>query len=395
MRLWAKRLSFIDPRETVLLVQPIYAHYRFGTLRKLSESESLRFSFAAGSTLPSEEVGVFENSALPTGRSLRNLWVGKVLWQRGLLSQIWSMQPSAVILPGSVHYLSSWAGAILSRIRGHKVLFWTTGWHRPESGGKRLLRLSFYKLAHHLLLYNERSAAIGVAQGYPNARMTVVYNSQQSPPASAAHQATEDDKFILSKCSEEIVPTLVAVARLNQVKRFDLLIRATATLAASGTHVKVVIAGDGAERNSLIELAKSLHVDLTLLGAIYDDGRLSQLYASAALTVVPGAVGLTAIQSLQHGVPVISHSNPDSQVAEWEAIQPGVTGDYFREGDKADLARTIQRWLRKVDFMSPAISAQCRNEYEIKWTALAHARRIEAATLKVLASTGPNTRADR
>jgi glycosyltransferase involved in cell wall biosynthesis len=67
---------------------------------------------------------------------------------------------------------------------------------------------------------------------------------------------------------------------------------------------------------------------------------------SANATVVPGAVGLTAIQSLNYGTPVITHDDPNEQGPEWEAIRNGLNGRLFRKGDPVDLAEAIEEWTR-------------------------------------------------
>lgn len=51
---------------------------------------------------------------------------------------------------------------------------------------------------------------------------------------------------------------------------------------------------------------------------------------NADLCVSPGNVGLTAMHSLVFGCPVITHNCFEWQMPEFEAIQPGITGDFLR-----------------------------------------------------------------
>jgi hypothetical protein len=69
----------------------------------------------------------------------------------------------------------------------------------------------------------------------------------------------------------------------------------------------------------------------------------------AHVTVSPGKVGLTALQSLAYGTPVITHDNFNAQGPEWEAIIPKQTGDFFRQGDVVDLARLIKAFTSTPD----------------------------------------------
>ena len=73
--------------------------------------------------------------------------------------------------------------------------------------------------------------------------------------------------------------TVVTVGRLDPMKRFDLLVRA---LAECRRPVRATIAGDGPDRDRLLELAARLGVAerVSLPGRV-DDARLVELYAGA------------------------------------------------------------------------------------------------------------------
>jgi glycosyltransferase involved in cell wall biosynthesis len=95
-------------------------------------------------------------------------------------------------------------------------------------------------------------------------------------------------------------------------------------------------------------LAKELGVRVAFYGACYDEGVLARLIMAACATVSPGKVGLTAMQSLAYGTPVITHGQWDAQGPEWEAVIPGKTGDLFKYGSSDDLARILRRWTQTV-----------------------------------------------
>jgi glycosyltransferase involved in cell wall biosynthesis len=372
-------------RPRVLVVQPLYAHYRYATLKNLAESDDLDFEFAAGSDTAEGDISVFDGSLLGRSTMLRNRWVGPILWQGGLVRLAFMGGYSAIVLTGSDSHASAWIASIAARLRGTKVLFWTTGWHRPDHGPRGAVRLAFYRLAHQLLLYNRRGLKIGAAAGYPESRMTVIFNSQGSHPVEVRSGSIGDPAPAPLPASDK--PTVIAVVRLIPTKKLDLTIRAAALLADQGTAVRLVFAGDGPERERLRALAEGLGVELVLTGGIYDEDRLAALYATASVTVVPGPVGLTAVQSMRHGVPVVSHDNPDHQVAEWEAIHEGRTGGVFREDDVSDLARAISRWFLDDDGRR-ATAELCHAEYQEKWTPSSHAQRIAES---VRAQLGLNT----
>ncbi len=110
-------------------------------------------------------------------------------------------------------------------------------------------------------------------------------------------------------------------------------------------------------------------------GSIYSGPELAQFYGDLDVTVVPQAVGLTAIQSLGYGVPVISDDDVYGQMPEWESIVPGVTGDLYRHGDPEDLAEAILR-VASWTATPSQISKTCVTEYTTRWSPTVHANNI-------------------
>lgn len=86
-------------------------------------------------------------------------------------------------------------------------------------------------------------------------------------------------------------PTLLTVGRLQRRKGHDLTIAAVAKLAARIPGLRYVIAGDGSERQRLIELSVALGVSeqVIFLGGVNDE-RLPGLYAACDLFVMPNRV---------------------------------------------------------------------------------------------------------
>ncbi|MDQ2862797.1 MAG: glycosyltransferase, partial [Bacteroidota bacterium] len=56
--------------------------------------------------------------------------------------------------------------------------------------------------------------------------------------------------------------------------------------------------------------------------------------------------GLTAIHCMVFGLPVITHNNFSNQGPEFEAIEPGKTGDFFIENSEEDLYKKIEFWIK-------------------------------------------------
>ena len=343
----------------VAVVYHFFPHYRAGVLRELLQSPEHEYWLVADnqSTDPSVKAWPVENPArfilAPCRKLLRAL-----LLQRGLLRIGWRRDLDAIVYLGNPYFVSTWLSAALARLTGKRVLFWTHGWTRAETGLKAALRNLFYKLAHGLLLYGHRAKAAGLAKGFDSRQLHVVYNSLDYEAQKQARDRV--DPASLPQLKQELfgdaaTPMIVCSARLTAACRLDLLLDAMASLKAELHPVNLLLIGDGPERGNLETHAKRLNVAVHFFGACYDENTLARLTMAAHATVSPGKVGLTALQSLAFGTPVITHDDLDAQGPEWEAILPGTTGDFFRREDVGALSRMIKAWTR-----TPEVGAETR-----------------------------------
>lgn len=366
-------------RTQVLTVYQHLPHYRGEVFAELQATPGMDWVFAADLQSADGSIPTIPPGRFTSFSRLRNHWYGPVLWQSGLVSLVLRKRYDAVVFLGDAAYASSWLAALICRARGSKVAFWTIGWHRPETGLRRRVRLGFYRLAHTLLVYGHTGKRIGASLGYPADRMTVVGNSTSShvvhvhepQPLQASLPAPGGD-------------VVTAVVRLTELKALHLLIRAAGVLRTRGRPVIVVLAGGGPESEALRSLAGSEGVDLRLLGPVYSTPALDAIYACTAVTVVPLNAGLTCIQSLSYGRPVITTDDPYQWAPESEAIRPGVTGGLYADGSVESLADVIEDWLARVRADGPAVAAACKREVAMRWTPAAQAAAISAAVSELV-----------
>lgn len=103
---------------------------------------------------------------------------------------------------------------------------------------------------------------------------------------------------------------LVAVGRLVAQKRVDLAIRACAELSRRGHATTLTIVGDGAERESLEAMARSLDVGahVRFVGAVAPTA-VPELLSTAdccLMTAHDEGLGLSAAEAMIQGVPVVA-----------------------------------------------------------------------------------------
>lgn len=332
----------------VAIVYHFFPHYRAAVMRELLGSTKHHYVLVGDERSPEPEIRSWpvEDTGRFINTPCRRL-VGPLLLQSGLLKVALNRKLDTIIYHGNPWLVSTWISAMAARLTGKRVLFWTHGWTRDEHGPKAWLRKLYYKLPHALLLYGHWAKAAGLARGFAPEQLHVIYNSLDARQQRELRSSVSLDE--LNKQRRELfprpeLPLVVCCARLSRECRHDLLLKAQASLRDAGHVFNLLLIGDGTERLSLERRAVAEQLPVVFTGACYDEPRLARWIMAADVTVSPGKVGLTAMQSLAYGTPVITHGDWDAQGPECEAILPGRTGDYFRRNDVTDLMRAIARW---------------------------------------------------
>jgi glycosyltransferase involved in cell wall biosynthesis len=362
-----------NPSRRVAILYPYLAHYREAVFDALSSSAARhryeifsdrQSNMPSMATIPPERSRYCNSAGRLNWRFVRNRWLfDQLLWQSGALRIALSPEFDTLILLGNVKYISTWAAAILARIMGKRVLMWTHGVLRREQGVRGHLRKAFYRLAHGLLLYGVRARDL-LAEDFDLNRLYVIYNSLDTAVQLRALEALDDDACAAARRSYGIpanAPLLIAIGRLVPGKDLQLLPQALQILRTRGLEAHLLLVGDGSLRPMLENLARDLGIqrNVHFAGPVYAEAELCPLIAAADLCVSPGPVGLTAMHALIYGTPVITHNDFDQQKPEFEAIQAGRTGAFFRRSDPVDLAETVRTWL-SINGDRRAVATRCR-----------------------------------
>jgi glycosyltransferase involved in cell wall biosynthesis len=342
----------------VALFKNIIAHYRQALLRELESIPALDLHLFADTRAGDQAIPVADLAAHAKFHATRYRRIFRATWQSGAVTEAAIGRFDVYVFMGDASWLSTWVAAVIARARGRRVLFWTQGWTRRDRGLKRLVRLTFYRLATGLLLYGEHGKRIGIDSGFDPRRLHVIFNSldfdhQQIVRASISAAGVCSMRRQLFGVDD--TPVVMATARLTSVKRFDLLIRACALAQETHIGLRLLIVGDGPERPALERLAAECAVAVVFVGSCYDEAMLARYFACANVTVSPGNVGLTCMHSMGYGVPVITHDEAEQQMPEFEAIVPGVTGSLVAKDSVEALAAAIIEWTA-----TPGVSERTR-----------------------------------
>jgi glycosyltransferase involved in cell wall biosynthesis len=112
--------------------------------------------------------------------------------------------------------------------------------------------------------------------------------------------------------------------------------------------LKIVAIGKGdAEIERLKTLARSLGVAdrLVLPGPIYEEQRLAPWFLSSDVFCYPANIGLSILHAFGYGLPTITSDRVEAQNPEIEALQPGVNGLTYTDGDSHALTQVLDDLL--------------------------------------------------
>jgi len=236
--------------------------------------------------------------------------------------------------------VSTWCLLALRRILGKPTLVWGHS-HSHSRAARwpvvRALRFWMARLAVGVVAYTRTQGEVFRAR-LPGRQVFVASNG------------------CLSRADCRVAPggarrNVIYVGRLIAEKKVDLLVEGFLTaLPRLPAGARLVIVGEGSPRRNLEQRAGEAGAGDRVLftGHVSDVGELDRLYASAFCSVSPGYVGLSAIQSLALGVPVlVADDEPHSP--EIEACIEDVTCRFFRSNDPDALAAGILEMFANAD----------------------------------------------
>ncbi len=248
------------------------------------------------------------------------------------------------------------------------IYIWTHGWYGRENGLIAKLKLWQIKKATGVFVYGDRAKKLLIKQGIPEDKLFVIHNSLDYDTQKSLRNSLHPSNIYINHFHNDL-PIIIFIGRLTKVKKLEILIDAIANLRDNGELYNLVLIGDGIDANNLKAktLEKSLQEQVWFYGACYDEKTNAELIYNADLCISPGNVGLTAMHSMMFGCPVITHNNFNWQMPEYEAIKPGITGDFFKMDDVSDLVKTINCWFTKKSDKREKVREACFNEIDTNW----------------------------
>jgi len=270
-------------------------------------------------------------------------------YQRGLLDWLPDWNPDALIVEANPRYLSTPTAVKWMQARDHPVIGWGLGappLSEPLAGFRQNGRIRFLSRFDALIAYSQRGADEYAALGFPHEKIFVAHNAVSAVPAALPDRrpSTVDRVKILF------------VGRLQARKRIESLLRACAEMVNAP---RLVIVGDGPERENLEATAKQVYPSAEFIGARHGD-ELKPYFAEADIFVLPGTGGLAVQEAMSYGLPVIVAKGDGTQ----DDLVRAENGWQIPPGDYDALVSTMRdalsdvRRLRKMGEESYRIVSQ-------------------------------------
>ncbi len=240
--------------------------------------------------------------------------------------------------PDVVHTHSCLSGRLAAKSLGVPVIYTKHG-EVLDSSGNFVKRLG-YKWASMLL--SDRVIAISnhVAQqlielGVNPAKITVIYNGIQI----SEFKPKNFDQTYNQKERDEI--TIGTLARLDPVKRLDVLIEAARIVVNSLPEARFVIGGAGPMEQALLQKIQDLKLEtyVKMVGFVEDVPAFLAGLDIFALSSDSEGLGLAVIEAMAQGLPVVA----TAVGGVIEVVQDNVTGFLVPPGNPRDMAQCLVR----------------------------------------------------
>lgn len=205
-----------------------------------------------------------------------------------------------------------------------------------------------------------------------SSKMQVVYNGISF---NKEHRGDVDELSRLKELRLNLQNNIVIgfVGRLAKVKRIEKLLKAFA-LIENKENCKLLIVGEGPEKNHLKELSIHLGIDKKVIFASYFQ-ETSSIFKMLDISVLPSsneAFGLVVIEALAHGIPCIVFEDGGGAAELLEKIAP--EDIVYKE---KDLANRLEYYLNNLDSIKSELKVEQRKSYAAQYNITAMAKQFD------------------
>jgi glycosyltransferase involved in cell wall biosynthesis len=326
----------------VAIQQPALPAYRVPVFRELASRPGLdpTLHYAEQPNLANAEPDGFNAVRIDQ----RTLLGGRFI----LVPRLWSLasRKHAEVLVASWNTRSLLLPPALLRARraGVGTVLWGHGFSKSEGAGRRGLRDRLALMADAVAFYNHAAAEAFKARNPSHHGVFVAINSLDQTAIQHAREdwlARPHDLADFRAANRlDRGPVALFVSRLLEENRVDLLLHAASKIQG----LTVAIVGKGPDLPRLQAIANELDIAdrVVFPGPVYGEPSIAPWFLAASLFVYPVNIGLSAMHALGYGLPVVTSDNIAAHNPEIEAVENGVNGVLYPDGDTDALAEAIR-----------------------------------------------------
>jgi glycosyltransferase involved in cell wall biosynthesis len=341
-------VSTIAKRKKIFFYQHVFSDYNEVLFKILKRTEYFEINYF----FDQDPKNLSENMYSTINRSFDfgHMWQGRLIEIYFSYSMIWQViknRPDIVLSQDGSNILNNLALLFLRKLLGFRLILWGLGSipNRRESVYKKIslpfLRL-LWKNADAIISYSSFGKAYYTKNGALTHNIFVAKNAIELGSVEERMNKYRIQSSLKARFPNKNI--ILYVGRIENTKRLRDLILAFEMLRISNINPVLLIVGDGASRGELEKF-----VDVKKIRDVYFEGaknliEVSEYFAFAQVCVLPGEGGLVLNHSLRHGVPVVISTGDGT---EFDLVNDGMNGVFFRRGDISDLATKIERVLNE------------------------------------------------
>jgi len=200
-----------------------------------------------------------------------------------------------------------------------------------------------YPRANLIISPSRKIAQDIILQTVPESKVRVIHNPVDISAISEYAKEETDHRWYRKK--ESIV---IAIGRLGNEKGFDYLIKAIALLAGEGIQCKLVILGEGKEKENLLKLVEKLGLNDRVSFEGFQENPYKYLARSTVFVLSSLYEGFpnVLLEAMALGIPSVATRCPTGPD---EIITEGVDGVLIPPADEKAIADSIKKLLLDED----------------------------------------------
>lgn len=336
-------------KKTLCCIFNYAPHYRLPIYEKINESITTHFYFG-DRLLNNEYIEKLDYSRLNGFKNelkVQSIKIGnmEIECTKGWLKLALDPNYRQYLITPNQFALNQWFFLLICFVLRKEVYVWMHGLKYAKVSCKTLRVWKLYdSFVKGSFLYGNYARENMLRLGFDKNKLHLIYNSLDYETSVTLREKVLDNPYTNHFINNS--PTILFIGRLTAVKKLHILTNAIEILKNRGIDINVVFIGEGPESTNIQQTIKvEDRQKYWFVGPLYDEIEIARYLYYADLCVSPGNVGLTGIHALSYGLPVITNDNFVTQMPEFEAIEKGVSGDFFKENDIEDLANKIESWL--------------------------------------------------